>query len=76
MCLALPALVLEALPDSWARVRVGEVLQVVSTVLLDEVIAGDYVIVHVGFALAKVDQEQALHTLSLMDEIAKSKREE
>lgn len=72
MCLALPALVEEVFAESRARVRVGGVLQEVSTVLLDGVVPGEYVIVHVGFALAKVDQAQALRTLSLMDEIATS----
>jgi hydrogenase expression/formation protein HypC len=67
MCLAIPALVTERLEDSRAKVRVGDALQEISTVLLEEVHVGDYVIVHVGFALCKVNEDEARKTLELMN---------
>ncbi|BBD77663.1 MULTISPECIES: HypC/HybG/HupF family hydrogenase formation chaperone [Hydrogenophilus] len=68
MCLAIPAEVVALLPDGQAEVVVGGTKQVVSTALLDEVAVGDYVIVHVGFALTRLDPEEAQRTLALMAE--------
>ena len=70
MCLAVPALAEEILGDSRARVRLGGVLQDISTVLVEELRKGDYVIVHVGFALGRLDREEAQKTLELMQEAA------
>jgi hydrogenase expression/formation protein HypC len=66
MCLAIPAEVVALLPEHQAEVVVGGTKQVVSTVLLDEVAVGDYVIVHVGFALTRLDPQEAERTLALM----------
>jgi hydrogenase expression/formation protein HypC len=60
--------VVALLPDGQAEVVVGGTKQVVSTALLDEVAVGDYVIVHVGFALTRLDPEEAQRTLALMAE--------
>ncbi len=70
MCLAVPALVEEVLGDSRARVRLGGVLQDISTVLVEDLRKGDYVIVHVGFALSRLDRDEAQKTLDLMREAA------
>lgn len=72
MCLAVPALVEEVLEDSRARVRLGGVSQEISTVLVEELRKGDYVIVHVGFALGRLDREEAQKTLNLIREAAGS----
>lgn len=69
MCLALPALVAELLPDDFAKVELGGVRQQVSLALVEDVAVGDYVIVHVGYALAKVDAEEAARTLELFAEM-------
>jgi len=71
MCLALPALVIELLPDDMAKVEVGGVRQKVSLSLVSDVAPGDYVIVHVGYALSKLDPEEAANTLALFDELAR-----
>ena len=63
MCLAIPAQVEELLDDDMARVNLGGVSKVVSLALVDGVVAGDYVIVHVGFALARLDPAEAEQTL-------------
>ena len=68
MCLALPAMVTELLPDDMAKVNLGGVRQQVSLALVSDIAPGDYVIVHVGYALAKVDAEEAAKTLELFAE--------
>lgn len=68
MCLAIPAKVLSLEPDAMAVVTVENVRKRISTALLDQVAEGDYVLVHVGYALHKLSEEEAAHTLSLMAE--------
>jgi hydrogenase assembly chaperone HypC/HupF len=65
MCLAIPAQVIELLPNNNARVELGGVVKEVSLALVDDVAVGDFVIVHVGFALSKLSQEEAEETLEL-----------
>jgi hydrogenase expression/formation protein HypC len=63
MCLAIPARVV-ALPEpDAALIDVGGVRKRVSLALVDDVAVGDYVIVHVGYALARLDPEEAQRTL-------------
>ncbi len=72
MCLAVPMRVEEILPDDMAIVEMGGVRKTVSMALVDGVVAGDYVIVHVGFALTRLDAEEAHKTLALFAEIAQT----
>ena len=69
MCLAIPAEVTELLPDEMARVNVGGVGKVISVTLVENVKVGDYVIVHVGYALARLDPEEARRTLDLLAQL-------
>lgn len=66
MCLAIPVEVREVLPDDMARVSLGGVIKVVSTALVEDVQVGDYVVLHVGYALAKIDPDEARRTLELL----------
>lgn len=66
MCLAIPVEVREILPDGMAKVSLDGVVKVVSTALVDDVAVGDYVVLHVGYALAKIDPEEARETLAMM----------
>lgn len=68
MCLALPALVTELLPDDMAKVELGGVRQRISLALVSDVHPGDYVIVHVGYALSRLDPDEAARTLALFAE--------
>ncbi|TXH81465.1 HypC/HybG/HupF family hydrogenase formation chaperone [Thauera aminoaromatica] len=68
MCLAIPTRVVELLPDSQALVDLGGVRKVISLELVDDIAVGDYVIVHVGYALTRLDPDEAAHTLALMTE--------
>ena len=69
MCLALPALVTELLPDDNAKVSLGGIAKTVSLALVSDVAVGDYVIVHVGYALSVIDPEEAARTLELFAEM-------
>ena len=70
MCLALPARVKELLADDQAVVELGGVTKEISVALVDDVAVGDYVIVHVGFALSRLDPDEAAKTLALFAEMA------
>jgi hydrogenase expression/formation protein HypC len=70
MCLAIPALVTELLPDDMARVSLDGVEKVISLALVENVRPGDYVILHVGYALNRLDAAEAERTLALLDEAA------
>ncbi|MCD0417394.1 MAG: HypC/HybG/HupF family hydrogenase formation chaperone [Rhodopseudomonas sp.] len=69
MCLAIPAEVVELLPDQMARVSLDGVSKVISVALVEGVAVGDYVVVHVGFALTRIDPEEARQTLALLAEM-------
>jgi hydrogenase expression/formation protein HypC len=71
MCLAIPARVAELLPDDMAKVSLDGVMKDISIALLDDVAIGDYVVVHVGYALAKIDPAEAQETLALLQEAAR-----
>lgn len=69
MCLAVPAKVISIDEHSdMATVSLGEIEKQVSMALLDEVNINDYVLVHVGYALHKISEEEAQKTLSLFAE--------
>lgn len=64
--------VTELLPDDMAKVSLDGVSKTISVALLDGLSVGDYVILHVGFALSKVDATEAERTLAMIREIAGS----
>jgi hydrogenase expression/formation protein HypC len=72
VCLAIPGQVLELVDDErrLARVEVAGVRRMVNVGLLDEdeggVAPGDWVLIHVGFALSRVDEEEAMATLRML----------
>jgi len=68
MCLAVPARVVELLDDDRATVNLGGVRMAVSLALVEGVEVDDYVIVHVGYALTKLDRAEAEKTLALLAE--------
>ena len=68
MCLALPARIVELLPAAEGVIDLGGVRKRISLELVPDVRAGDYVIVHVGYALQKLDAAEAERTLALFAE--------
>lgn len=71
MCLALPAQIDRILEDNRAVVNLGGITKEISTVLLDQVFEGEYVIIHAGFALTRLDEREAQKTLSLFAQMLK-----
>ncbi len=77
MCLAIPSRVVEISEDGTAVVDTMGVRRRVSLDLLqEEVSIGDYVLVHVGFAIEKLNEEEALKSLELFEEIIRELEEE
>jgi hydrogenase expression/formation protein HypC len=70
MCLAVPVRVSALFEDQQAEIEVGGVRSRISLALLDDIVAGDFVIVHAGFAIARLDVVEAEKTLALFDQIA------
>ena len=67
MCLSIPAKIL-SIGDNVAKASVGGSIVEVSLHLVDTVKPGDYVLVHAGFALNKIDEKEALATLALLED--------
>ena len=69
MCLAIPGQILEVVdePNRLARVDVAGVQRNVNIGLLDDVGPGDWVLIHVGFAISQVDEEEARATRDLLE---------
>jgi hydrogenase expression/formation protein HypC len=72
MCLALPVKVVELCGDDLAVVDLDGIRKQISLALVDEVQIGDYVILHVGYALTKLDPDEAQRTLALFAELPKA----
>ncbi len=69
MCLALPALVTAIHDDDTATVSLDGIKKRVHLTLVEGVAVGDYVIVHTGFALTRLDPVEAEKTLALFAEM-------
>ncbi|MCJ7653008.1 MAG: HypC/HybG/HupF family hydrogenase formation chaperone [Actinobacteria bacterium] len=71
MCLAVPAEVVEILESDIALVEAGGARKRISLSLVDGAKVGDYVLVHAGFAIEIVDEEEARKTMELFEELAR-----
>ncbi len=73
MCLAIPGKIIEIVDvgNRIAKVDVGGVRRNINTAMLDESEArvGDYVLIHVGFAMSKIDEREAEETLRMLHEL-------
>jgi hydrogenase expression/formation protein HypC len=69
MCLAIPALI-TSINDKEAEVEIGGISRRISLWLTPEAKVGNYVLVHTGYAINVLDQEQAEETLAILREIA------
>jgi hydrogenase expression/formation protein HypC len=78
VCLAIPGQVIELVDEEnrLARVDVAGVLRTVNVGLLDDPAEGDWVLIHVGFALSKVDEEEAHATLALLQRMGEAFEQE
>jgi len=71
MCLGIPGRVVE-IEKNVAKVDVGGLLRDISLDLCPEVSVGEYVLIHTGFAIQKVDEEEATETLDLLRKMAEA----
>lgn len=69
MCLSVPGKVVE-IENSMAKVEVGGVIREVSLAVCPEVVVGEYVLIHTGFAIQRLDEKEALETLDLLRKMA------
>jgi hydrogenase expression/formation protein HypC len=69
MCLSIPAKVL-SVDGYMARASVGGAIVDTSLHLVENVVPGDYVLIHTGFALQKISEEEALETIRLIEELS------
>ncbi|HET6751560.1 MAG TPA: HypC/HybG/HupF family hydrogenase formation chaperone [Actinomycetes bacterium] len=80
MCLGIPGEVIEILPDrpDLARVDVSGVKRAINIGLLeDETLeAGDWILIHVGFALSKIDEQEAKAALEFLEGIGQAYADE
>ena len=75
MCWAIPVQIKE-INEDLGRVELSGTEREVGLPLLDEPRVGDWVLVHAGFAIQKLDEEEARETLEIWDEMAQSGTEE
>jgi hydrogenase expression/formation protein HypC len=75
MCLAIPALI-KSIEGKEAEVEIGGISRRASLWLTPEAKVGDYVLLHTGYAINIIDQEEAVETLKLLEEMAKLAEEE
>lgn len=71
MCIAVPAQVTQINGDE-AVIDYGGIKRKANISMLSDVMVGDYVLVHVGYAISKMDEDEASETLKLWDEILKA----
>ena len=69
MCLAIPALIVQRLEGDVAVIELDGVRKQISLALVPEAQVDDYVIVHVGYALTRLDPEEAQRTLALFAQL-------
>jgi hydrogenase expression/formation protein HypC len=67
VCLAVPARVVRLIDTAWCVVDLGGIKKEVSTALVDDVAEGEYLLIHVGYALGKLDAAAAEETLALLE---------
>ena len=75
MCLAIPALI-KCIDGVEAEVELAGVSRRTSLLLVPEAGVGDYVLLHAGYAIAVLDQQEAEETLSIMREMARAVEED
>jgi hydrogenase expression/formation protein HypC len=77
MCLAIPGKIIEIVDadNHIAKVDVSGVKRNINIGMIDDTQVGDYVLIHVGFAMSKIDQQRAEETLQILNEIGQYETE-
>ena len=68
MCLAIPGRVVKKMDNNMGLIDLGGVNKEISLIFLPEVKAGDWIIIHTGFALERISEKDALETIALLQE--------
>jgi len=78
MCLGIPAQIVEVTDSEGglAKAEISGVRRAISIALCPEAGVGDWVLVHVGFALSRIDEEQARETLELLEQMGEAYEQE
>ncbi len=78
MCLGIPAQIVEIVDREagLAKAEISSVRRSVSVALCPEVEVGDWVLVHVGFALSRIDEDEARKTLALLEQMGEAYEQE
>lgn len=66
MCLAVPAKITQVIDAERAKASIGGIIREISVALIDDPQPGEFVILHVGYALSKMDEAEAERTLRIM----------
>ncbi|WP_295626119.1 HypC/HybG/HupF family hydrogenase formation chaperone [uncultured Nitrosomonas sp.] len=74
MCLAIPAYVEQLTTNNHALVNISGIRKEISLALVEDIVPGDYIILHAGFALQKLDPAEAELTLAMFAEISSINR--
>lgn len=75
MCLGIPGQVIELRDKEglrFAKVRFGGIARDVCLEYVDGVVPGDFVLVHVGFAISRIDAEEAARTMQVLEELGQA----
>jgi hydrogenase expression/formation protein HypC len=75
MCLAIPAKII-SIQDKEAVIEIGGIRREASLWLTPEAMVGDYVLLHTGYAIAVLDEDEARETLELIEAVARAGEEE
>lgn len=77
MCLAIPGKIVEIVDvaNNLAKIEIGGVRRMVNIGMLDDVVLGDYVLIHVGFAMSKINEKEAHETLEILRELGSYQEE-
>ena len=77
MCLAIPGKITEIIDaeNQIAKVEVGGVKRNINIGMLDDIEVGDYVLIHVGFAMSRIDEKEAEETLRILLELGSYEEE-
>lgn len=72
MCLAVPGKILKIRENMRADVEIGGAIREVGLDMVPEAKEGDYVLVHIGYAIQTVDEEEARETLKFLEQLAEA----
>ncbi len=74
MCLGIPVPVVSIIGGGFAEVKIGDTLKKINIAMVPDALAGDYLVLHAGFAITKISAEEAEKTYKMLEEIEAGER--